>query len=102
VDTRLLEAVRCGNLQDVQALLKTGVDLKARDEEGNSLLMLAVAAGHIGTVRLLADSGAELNARNHAGMSPLLIAAAVRHGGVRSSSSAPISRSPTRRATPPS
>ena len=79
VDSRLIEAVRCGNLQQVRDLLKPEVHVRERDDEGNTLLMTAPAAGHIGIVKLLADAGAELNARNNAGMTALLMAAAVRH-----------------------
>ncbi|OYV93061.1 MAG: hypothetical protein B7Z68_09095 [Acidobacteria bacterium 21-70-11] len=78
VDAILTEAVQRGSLQEVQGLLKGGIDLRDRDDEGGTLLMIAAAAGQLSIVKLLVEAGAEIDARNNAGMSPLLLATAMR------------------------
>jgi ankyrin repeat protein len=71
----LLEAVRAGDRDRVQQLLRSGADVNARTEDGTTALMHATAVGDSKLVRMLLDHKADVNARNKAGAVPLLWAA---------------------------
>jgi ankyrin repeat protein len=68
----LLEAVRAGDNDRAERLLRQGADGKARAEDGTTALMLATAVGDVRLVQALLDHGAEVNARNQAGATALL------------------------------
>jgi ankyrin repeat protein len=68
----LLDAVRAGDNDKVQRLLRQGADVNARAENGTTALMLATAVGDIRLVRTLLDHGADVNAKNQAGATALM------------------------------
>jgi ankyrin repeat protein len=68
----LLDAVRAGDKDRVQQLLRQGADVNARTEDGTTALMHATAVGDIRLVRMLLEHKADVNARNKAGATALL------------------------------
>ena len=54
----LLEAVRVGNLELVKKLLKAGVNVDARNNDGETSLMLASSNGYLEAVEYLTQNGA--------------------------------------------
>ena len=56
-------AVRRGSVDELQRLLGAGALVDARDEHGQSALMLAVVNGHVAVVRTLVRAGANLDLR---------------------------------------
>lgn len=71
VSSDLEDAVWRGNTEAVQTLLDEGVDVNARDAEGNPILREAVWRGHTEIVRILVESGADVNAKDVEG-NPIL------------------------------
>jgi hypothetical protein len=59
----------------VQAMLKHGADVNARDEKGTPALSWAARANRVDTARLLLEQGARVDARDELGLTPLLTAA---------------------------
>jgi ankyrin repeat protein len=68
----LLNAVKDGDKDRVERLLRRGADVNARTEDGTTALMHATVVGDISLVRLLLDHKADVNARNKAGATALL------------------------------
>jgi ankyrin repeat protein len=68
----LVEAVRAGDRDQVQKLLRRGADVDARTEDGTTALMYATSVGDIRLVQLLLDHKADVNARNQAGATALM------------------------------
>src|SRR5690242_13451228 len=61
-----------GIVDDLEALLKLGVDVNVQDHLGNSALHYASAAGHVQAVsRLLANNKIQVNVANNMGDTPL-------------------------------
>src|SRR5579864_8604090 len=56
--TALLDAARRGQTAAVKRLIAGGVNVGARDEDGNAALALAAAAGKVETVRFLLSAQA--------------------------------------------
>ena len=54
----LIEAARNGHDDVVRTLLAAGADVKVKNDEGKSALMLAVLGGHEETARVLRQAGA--------------------------------------------
>ena len=77
----LMSAAYRGNLDTVELLLATGMDLKARTREGETVLMLA--ADHSDILRVLIKAGSDANARDKKGRTALL-RVAERHGPAES------------------
>ena len=77
--TRVAQAAfrcaRAGDAAGLQALLQLGLPAGARNEKGDSLLMLASYYGHAGVVRLLLERGAAPDEANDLGQTPLAGAA---------------------------
>jgi ankyrin repeat protein len=71
-----LEAVRLGDLDEVQRHLDQGILVDARDGRDRTALMLATHANHIAIAELLIRSGANVNARDDINDSPYLYAGA--------------------------
>ncbi|MBK6322927.1 MAG: ankyrin repeat domain-containing protein [Burkholderiales bacterium] len=69
-----MDAARTGNTTALQELLAQGAPINARDDNGNTALMLAVRYRHATTVRKLLDLGADTGLRNHEGLTALQIA----------------------------
>lgn len=60
--TRLIHAVGVGTLDDVKAVLRTGVDLEEKDYWKRTAWIIALQIGDIEKAKLLLDSGANRNA----------------------------------------
>ena len=72
-------AVREGHLEILKLLLQNGVDVNARDNEGNSALLLASGFGRDDIVEFLLDHGADIYITNCNNATPLHIAAYYGH-----------------------
>lgn len=73
--TALHIAADRGNVQRIHTLLRHGVDLEARDLDGNTPLMLAVSAEELEAVNRLLEAGADITTQNYVGDTPLHLAA---------------------------
>ena len=70
------EEVRKRPLENTQLLLDNGAQVDARDEDGNTPLILAAkGTSRPEYIQLLIENRAEVNARNNDGWTPLMIAA---------------------------
>ena len=65
------DLARKGDAVSLDALLKGGLAVDARDAKGNTLLMLASYHGKTEVVKLLLKSGATVDLRNEKGQTPL-------------------------------
>ncbi|MFM9168216.1 MAG: ankyrin repeat domain-containing protein [Verrucomicrobiota bacterium] len=65
------DLARNGDAAGLAGLLKDGLPVDARDEKGNTLLMLASYHGRAEVVKLLLDAGAATDLRNDKGQTPL-------------------------------
>jgi ankyrin repeat protein len=74
IDNQLINACVEGGLQEVKELLDNGANINAKDEYGNTALILAAHKGHTEIVKLLMDSGADVNAKNIFSNTPLMVA----------------------------
>ena len=72
LNENLLEAARLGNLPEVKRLLDAGAAVNARDNEGETALMLASGGGHREVVELLLAKEAEVNAKGTGGETALM------------------------------
>lgn len=60
----------------IEALLKAGADIEARDERGKSpLLLVAGDIDNVGVIEVLLRAGADIEARDEKGKTPLIFAA---------------------------
>jgi ankyrin repeat protein len=71
-DCSLLETARTGQADRIEALMASGADIEARDEEGRTPLILAVLGGHFEAVSILLTAGADVEGRDNNGDTPLL------------------------------
>jgi hypothetical protein len=62
-------AALSGNVDELYHLIEKGLDVDARDDVGDTPLMLAVGRGHDEAILLLSAHGADLHARNSLGLS---------------------------------
>jgi len=62
------------SVAQVKALIRSGADISASDEQGNTPLMRASEAGNLLCVQFLVSSGAKTEARNHEGWTALVFA----------------------------
>jgi ankyrin repeat protein len=67
-------AVRSGEIVRLQALLDSGGDIDARDEHGQTALMVAARDGQTAAVRWLVAHGADLNHTAKYHLSALMLA----------------------------
>ena len=65
------DLARNGDAAGVAESLRQGLRVDARDEKGNTLLMLASYHGRAEVVKLLLDAGAATDLRNDKGQTPL-------------------------------
>lgn len=63
----LLEAACNGDNTAIETLLKEGADINAKDNDGNTALILAASRCHYETVQLLTKAGCDVNAKNNDG-----------------------------------
>lgn len=79
--TRLMEACRRGDADEVSDLIKSGEDVEAIDSTLRTALMYAAGSGSVQAVLLLLEAGADVGARNCAGHTALFFAVGARGGG---------------------
>jgi ankyrin repeat protein len=72
---KLIDAAGSGDLDTVQRLLETGLDVNVKLKDGFTALMAAITSGHTEVVKALLTSGADSNLRDDHGMTPLMMAA---------------------------
>jgi hypothetical protein len=77
-----LAAAKKGDTKRVQALLKAGAELEAKDRDGRTALMLAAQFGRADTVRLLLVQGAHADARDKRGWNAYMLALLSPSGGI--------------------
>jgi ankyrin repeat protein len=73
--TPLQDAAEAGNIARVRQLLAGGAAVDARNDDGNTALLVAAAWGQSDVVELLLSNGADVHARDGNGMTPLHLAA---------------------------
>lgn len=71
----IFEAVRYASGAAIEALLRHGVDINARDEQGNTPLIVAAGGSDSGIVAQLIRLGAKIDARDRQGNTALMVAA---------------------------
>jgi ankyrin repeat protein len=74
LETKYLNSCNNGNTEELIKYLDQGVDVNARDYEGNNSALLICRHGDISMLEFVVSKGALL-ARNNMGWSPLLVAA---------------------------
>ncbi|MEO7192388.1 MAG: ankyrin repeat domain-containing protein [Vicinamibacterales bacterium] len=67
-------AIKAGDTAALQVLADTGWDVDARDEHGQTALMIAARDGHTSVVRWLVAHGADLNHTAKFNLSALMLA----------------------------
>lgn len=72
--TRLMDAVRAGQVDAIDQLIAQGIDVNTRDDSGNTALMVAVNHRQATTVRKLLDLGADRTLPNREGYTALQLA----------------------------
>src|ERR1019366_7505750 len=77
-----LAAARKGDANRVEAILKSGAELEAKDQDGRTALMLAAQYGRADTVSLLLAKGARADARDRRGWIAYMLALLSPSGGV--------------------
>jgi ankyrin repeat protein len=80
-DRLLLQAAAQGNPDRdvVSYLVKHGADTEARDDNGDTPLLLAVRGGHLRLARHLVDRGADVNVSDREGRTALALAQSLGH-----------------------
>ena len=71
----LFDAVRFSIRSEIQRIIKTGVNINAKDNDGWTPLMIAADKGDVETVRLLIELGADVNLLNSDGETALMLTA---------------------------
>lgn len=72
---RLIDAVRTGSVDAVNAVLKENADVNAAEPDGTTALHWAAHQNHLEVARRLVRAGANVNAVNRYGVAPLRLAA---------------------------
>lgn len=81
LEWRMIDEARSGTLtkENLDAYLKGGADINAREDYGNTALSSAAYKGHTDTVQLLITAGADINANKRGGGTALHSAALGNH-----------------------
>ncbi|MCA1960174.1 MAG: ankyrin repeat domain-containing protein [Desulfomonile sp.] len=82
IDRRLIAAVRAGDLNNVQRLIRESADINVADELGWTPLMHTASKNNLKAAQLLISAGADVNTQDRLGWSALMIAAANGHAEV--------------------
>jgi ankyrin repeat protein len=72
ISTDFFTALRNGDVRQIRAALDTGASINARDEHGNTPLMLAAVYSDVASMKLLLERGAQVNVTNAEGATPLI------------------------------
>jgi len=81
-DLRLIDAVKAGSAQQMESLLKEGVDVNATQGDGATALHWAVQRDDLATVDRLLKAGAKANVANDNGVTPVFLACTNRSGAI--------------------
>jgi ankyrin repeat protein len=68
------KAAETGNVSEVNRFLEQGVNVNAKDKDGNTALILALANDRQEVVNAIIEKGAEVNAKNFNDDTPLMLA----------------------------
>ena len=79
INQELLWAAETGSLEQVKTLLSKGANINAKNEKGQTALMVAAWRKRLEIVRCLIDNGADVNATNQYGGTALMDAAMTGH-----------------------
>lgn len=74
--TTIFETIKSGNIQAVQALIHSNIDLEQRNSQGETALMNAIYSKQWDIAKLLMQAGADVNAQDNMQNSPFLYAGA--------------------------
>ncbi len=66
--------IKNNNVLELAKAIKNGADVNAKDEVGNTPLMLAASFCSLEVAKLLIDKGADINSKNSGGVTALLMA----------------------------
>ena len=79
-DRDIYEASKAGDTEEVERLIRTGVDLnKKKNDDDSAPIHLAAGKGHTATVKLLLDHGAKIDEKDDDGWTPISQAAKKGH-----------------------
>ncbi len=67
-----------GSVEEVQKLIKQGVNVHAKNKYGDTVLIWAVRNGYLAVCKALIENGAEVNVKNYYGHTALILA--MEHG----------------------
>ena len=68
----LINAVKMGNVEQLEEILSAGSGVNSCDENGATLLMIAAHEGNLLSVKLLLEKGADVNLGDEQGWTPLM------------------------------
>jgi ankyrin repeat protein len=71
----LMSASSQGQIDEVQYLLTSGVEVNTQDEEGYTALIVAAEYGQANVVQILLANNADIEVKNHHGRTALMFAA---------------------------
>jgi hypothetical protein len=82
MDTTWERVVTGGDIDGVRQQLRTGANVNARDQHGQTALMLAAHRGHREMVETLVGAGADLNATAKYNLTALMLAIVAGHATI--------------------
>ena len=72
LDEKLLDAAHGNDIEGVRETLKLGADVNAKNQQGNTALILATCYGHTEVVKFLIAAKADVNITNEYGDTALI------------------------------